>query len=247
MNNPKKRILIGTPMYGGKCYAVFTDSLLILQKVLLKNGYDIEFEFIVNESLITRARNEIVHVFMNGNFDYLLFIDGDHRFDSLGVLKMIQEDDDLICGIYPNKLINWKTVKEASELGVSNLEFFTGNFVVNALDKFTFSDFNKKVEIRYGGTGMMLVKKIVFEKLKSIQNIYQSDYGPHKVVEYFKTSVKDGYLLSEDYQLCEDWRAIGGKIYAALWLEMTHVGTYEFKGSIKALFDLEKRKQSVKA
>jgi len=113
MNKPKKRILIGTPMYGGQCYGVFTDSLLKLQKLLLINGYDIEFKYIVNESLITRARNEIVHTFMNSNFDYLLFIDGDHRFNVLGVLKMIEEDVDLICGIAPNKLMNWKTVRSS--------------------------------------------------------------------------------------------------------------------------------------
>jgi len=119
--------------------------------------------------------------------------------------------------------------------------------VVNTIDGSKLYEIDKKFEIKHGGTGMMLIKRNVFEKIKSRQNTYQSDYGPHKVVEYFKTSVKDGKLLSEDYELCKEWSEVGGKIYCAPWVEITHVGTYEFKGNIRALFDLEKRKRSVKA
>lgn len=242
MTNPRKKILVGTPMYGGKCYGVFTESLLKLQHLLLSKGYHIAFEYIVNESLITRARNEIVHTFMSKDFDYLLFIDGDHRFDPLGVLKMIEEDVDFICGIAPNKKFNWESLRSAAKFGASNLEFFTGNFVFHPFEDFRISDLNEKLEIKHGGTGLMLVKRNVFDKIKSQQNVYQSEYGPHKVVEYFKTSVENGMLLSEDYELCKQWREVGGKVYAAPWVEITHVGTYEFMGSLRALLDLEKRK-----
>lgn len=231
-NTTKKnlKILIGTPMYGGQCYGAFTESLLRLQWLLLANGHTPQVHFIVNESLITRARNEIVYTFMNSDFDYLLFIDGDHRFKALGVLKMIEEDEDIICGICPKKLINWDSVKEAYDSGVTDLEPYTGHFVYNNFGE-THVNSNEKFEIEYGGTGMMLIKRRVFEMIKSKQKTFRSDMGNYDLVEYFKTSVKDGNLLSEDYELCKEWREVGGKIYAAPWLEITHIGTYEFKGN----------------
>lgn len=231
-------------MYGGQCYGVFTECLLKLQLALISNGYSMDFVYIVNESLITRGRNEIVHAFMNNEFDYLLFIDGDHRFDVTGVLRMLEEDEDIICGIAPRKNINWLNVKDAASLGASanDLKFFTGEFVVNILEGVSlFQD--KKFEIKHGGTGLMLLKKTVFQALKDKMNTYKSDYGPHSVVEYFKTSVLDGKLLSEDYELCKDWRELGGKVYAAPYVSMTHIGTYEYMGSLKADLDLQYKKQ----
>jgi hypothetical protein len=243
MTNKKgKRILVATPMYGGKCYGVFTESLLNLQKVLFENGHFMGFLHITNESLITRARNEVVHLFMKDEFDYLLFIDSDHRFDPLGVLKMIEEDEYIICAISPRKNINWSDVRDAANLGAQNLQYFTGEFVVDLLEGEELS-LDKKFEIKHGGTGLMLIKKKVFESLKPKMNTYKSDYGDHQTVEYFKTSVKDGKLLSEDYELCKDWRELGGKIYAAPYVHITHVGTYEFVGNIHASSELNNKRQ----
>lgn len=240
-----KRVLIGTPMYGGQCYGAYTQALLSLQKLFISKGHTLELMYTSNESLIVQARNEIVHVFMRDNFDYLLFIDGDHRFDPPGILKMLEEDDDVICGICPRKLINWKTVAEASRMGATNLEFFTGKFAVEPLEN-TFFKIDEKFEIKRGGTGIMLIKRQVFDKMRPNQKEYRSNYGSHSTVEYFKTYVKDGELISEDYGFCEEWRSLGGKIYAAPWVEATHVGVYEFKGTLKAVVDLEDRKNRIK-
>ena len=91
----------------------------------------------------------------------------------------------------------------------------------------------------------MLVKKNVFETLKSKMNTYKSDYGNHQTIEYFKTSVKNGELLSEDYELCKDWRELGGKVYAAPYVNITHIGTYEYVGSLQADIDLQIKKQEL--
>lgn len=141
----------------------------------------------------------------------------------------------------PKKLFNWKTVAEAAKMGASNLEYFTGLFAIELLDGSAIKA-DEKFEIKRGGTGIMLIKREVFEKLKPTQNIYKSTYGSHTTTEYFKTFVKDGELLSEDFGFCSEWRSLGGKVYAAPWIAITHIGNYEFKGSVKAVVDLEKRR-----
>lgn len=245
MNKKGKRILVGTPMYGGQCFGVFTHSLLNLQTLLIQSGHTMEFMYTTNESLITQARNEIAYTFMKNSFDYLLFIDGDHRFNPEGILRMIEEDESIICGIYPKKLINWKSVSDAAKMGASNLEFFTGVLVVETIEEKAKINLNEKFEIKHGGTGLMLIKREVFEKMRPSQNTFKSFYGDHNTVEYFKTFVRDGKLFSEDYSFCNEWRELGGKVYGAPWVSMTHVGSYEFKGSLMAAADLEQRRNKL--
>ena len=52
--------------------------------------------------------------------------------------------------------------------------------------------------------------------------------------EYFATSIEPGTerLLSEDYHFCHIWRKIDGKVFAAPWAELSHIGTYAFEGRL---------------
>jgi hypothetical protein len=40
---------------------------------------------------------------------------------------------------------------------------------------------------------------------------------------------ESGQLLSEDYHFCKLWRNLGGKIYLAPYVRVTHAGTYWFR------------------
>ena len=59
------------------------------------NKIEIQFGTIGNESLITRARNTLVQLFMDGDYTHLLFIDADLAFDPKAVLRMLEFDKDL--------------------------------------------------------------------------------------------------------------------------------------------------------
>jgi hypothetical protein len=59
-----------------------------------------------------------------------------------------------------------------------------------------------------------------------------------EIKEFFTTSIEPEtqHLLSEDYHFCRTWRNNGGKIYAAPWVQLGHVGTYLFDGSLAPKF-----------
>ena len=159
---------------------------------------------------------------------------------------MIQADKDIICGIYPKKEINWNSTKQAMDAGVPNdqLKSYTGSFVVNLVDYVgeVTVPVDKPVEIFNGGTGFMLIKRKVFEKLKKKVPSYTNDVGDlsgqlnHAEVihEYFATSIEpdSNRLLSEDYHFCRIWRLAGGKVYAAPWAQLGHMGSYLFEGQL---------------
>jgi len=242
----KRKIFIATPMYGGMCTGFYTQSLLVMQQVFAQAGIEAAVSFVFNESLITRARNSLVHSFFKTDCTDLLFIDADLNFDPWGVLKMVQTDKDVICGIYPKKEINWHSVKAAMDRGVpfDQLKSHTGSFVVNLVNYAgeVTVPVNEPVEIFNGGTGFMLIKREVFDKLGDLVPSYSNDVvdlggkmaQSEPIKEFFTTSIEPGTnrLLSEDYHFCRIWRESGGQVYAAPWCQLAHIGTYTFEGQL---------------
>jgi len=242
----KNNIFIATPMYGGMNAGYYTQSVMQTQTVLGQNKINSAFSFMFNESLITRARNALTATFLKGDSTHLMFIDADIKYNPYDILKMIEADKDIICGIYPKKEINWQSIRQAIENGVPDdqLKHHTGSFVVNLVDyqgEVTVP-VAEPVEIFNGGTGFMLIKREVFDKLKDHVPSYFNDVldlqgiigNRDEIHEYFATSIEPGTqrLLSEDYHFCRIWREIGGKVYAAPWCDLAHIGTYAFEGRL---------------
>ena len=245
-NNKKPKIFIATPMYGGMCAGFYTQSIIQLLTTCQANGVDAEFSFMFNESLITRARNSLTHTFMKTDCSHLMFIDSDIKFRAEDVIHMIRAEKDIICGIYPKKEINWHSVKAAMDRGVpfDQLKSHTGSFVVNLVNYVgeVTVPVNQPVEIFNGGTGFMLIKRSVFDKLGESVPSYSNDVvdlgGKMKqsepIKEFFTTSIEPGTnrLLSEDYHFCRIWRESGGQVFAAPWCQLSHIGTYAFEGQL---------------
>lgn len=242
----KPKIFIATPMYGGMCAGFYTQSIIQLLTTCQANGVDAEFSFMFNESLITRARNSLVHTFLKTDCSHLMFIDSDIKFRASDVIHMIRAEKDILCGIYPKKEINWHTVKAAFDRGVSieDMKFNTGSFVVNLVNYAgeVTVPMHEPVEIFNGGTGFMLIKRDVFNKLGESVPSYSNDVvdlgGKMKqsepIKEFFTTSIEPGTnrLLSEDYHFCRIWRESGGQVHAAPWCQLAHIGTYTFEGQL---------------
>ncbi len=59
------KIFIGTPCYGGMITADYFKSVLQLTALAATKKIELQFGTIGNESLITRARNTLVQLFMD--------------------------------------------------------------------------------------------------------------------------------------------------------------------------------------
>jgi hypothetical protein len=178
----------------------------------------------------------LVHSFLKTDCTHLLFIDADVAFDPRGVIKMIETNVPLIGGLYAKKYINWDKVRIAANRGVAseNLHSAACDYYVRG-DVEVGSD--KPVEVLSIGTGLMLIKREVFDALRpdtSISQLGSTVIGQiestDKVYHFFDTGIdtKTGEFLSEDYAFCQKWRAKGGKIYAAPWVGTVHIGTHHF-------------------
>ena len=238
-----KSVFIATPMYGGMCHGSYAKSLFNTMKHLLDNGYEVQFRDMYNNSIITEARDLFTQIFLKSRCDYLFFIDADQSFKPEDVLRMIEEDKDIIGGVVPKKRMNWESIADASHNGVpaEMLSKFSGEFNLALIPgQAQPEDFTKSFEVSHIGTGMMIIKRHVFEKLKSSTREYTySDQGilginvGDKMNEYWNTNISDeGGLMGEDVNFCYMWRKLGGKVYAAPYAKTTHVGSYEFSGTL---------------
>lgn len=240
--------MIATPMYGGNAKSGYVLSLQNLVVKLATEGYQVETSIIGNESLITRARNTLVHRFLETDADILLFIDSDHAFDSADVFKMIESDKDIIGAISPMKGVNWSAVRLASIAVKEDLAQYAGIFNINVSKEVEEIDVNEPIEVDEVGTGIMCIKREVFEKIAPLCNKYISDslvssgdsIKDQEIIEYFRTEIdsESRRLLSEDYAFCNMWRKLGNTVWAAPWVKMTHICDHSFTGNLSSSLEL---------
>lgn len=242
----KATLFVATPMYGGMATGSYTSSLMQLPMFLSANDMLMYYAHMMNESLITRARNRLADDFLKSPATHLMFIDADIGFKASDVITMVQQDVDIICGLYPKKEINWPRVSQAvlDNVPPHELKDHTGTFVVNLVnDEVKAVKSNELVEISNGGTGFMLIKRGVFEALADKVPSYTNDMytsvdivkEPQLIKEYFATSIDEetNRLFSEDYHFCKLARQNGFKIWSAPWVELSHTGTYIFSGALQ--------------
>jgi len=195
------KLFVATPMYGGLCHGQYAVGLLTSVGVFSKAGIQMQFAYMMNESLITRARNSLAYDFLETDYTHMMFIDADIGFNPADIEPMIKADKDIICGMYPKKEIDWGQVEQAVKAGVpaNQLSNYTGSFVVNAVaDAETVQGaINQPIEISNGGTGFMVIKREVFEHLIGKVPTYSNDMylaidgerKPKIIHEFFATSI----------------------------------------------------------
>jgi hypothetical protein len=254
------KVFIATPMYGGMAHGMYVKSCLDLQSTLGKYGIETKFSFLFNESLITRARNYLVDEFLRSGYTHLLFIDSDVHYNPEDVVALLALDKDVIGGPYPKKSINWGNVAEAARkhpnMNPRELEKLVGEYVFNVVKGTSQFQVTEPLEVMEIGTGYMLVKRHVFDKMAvEYPNIrYKPDHvgqsnfdGSRYIHAYFDTVIDskesitgggtDRYL-SEDYMFCQMWRKMGGEIWLCPWMKTQHIGTYAFTGDMPKVAEL---------
>jgi hypothetical protein len=210
------RVHICMPCYGGQLTESTFMSYIKWANTCRQLGIDWTMETMTNESLISRARNTLTAKFLhNKESTHLMFIDADIGFEPWHLLVMLNRDVDVIGGLYPMKSLPIKWCVngfEGAEEGADGLQ-----------------------EVSKTGTGFMLIKRHVFEKLDAhpatkpfINDIgLPAELNPY-MKTYFDTAVRENRYYSEDWTFCENWRDLGGKVWVDKRVLLRHTGTYVF-------------------
>jgi len=252
----KYSIFLGTPMYGGSCSGLFCKSTSDLSKLCAQYGIELQEYFLFNESLVQRARNYVVDEFLRSNCTHMIFVDADIGFNPKDVLSLLAlqvsdpEKYQIMTAPYPKKTIAWEKVKTAVKNGKADnpadLAFYSADYVFNPAKNVSSFRIDEPVEVAEGGTGFMLIPRTVFEKYAAAFPglSYKPDHirtenfdGSREIVAFFDCAIDpvSKRYLSEDYFFCHNARKIGINIHMCPWMNLQHVGTYVFRGSMAAI------------
>lgn len=194
-----------------------------------------------NESLITRARNTLVSMFLNDtDMTHLLFVDADIGFEPRDVIRMIAADKSVVAAMYPIKAYDWKN--QVSSSSAESREEAALQYVGSPLPAELAEWDGDFVTGSFGGTGMMLIKREVLEQMigayPNLQYLSKHTYPrtvqtPKTQYALFESMInpKTGDYLSEDYAFCQRWRDIGGTIWIDTLAKLAHTGQHRFVGN----------------
>jgi hypothetical protein len=205
----KNKLFVATPMYGGMCAGMFAKSTADLSALCTNHGIPINFYYLFNESLITRARNYCVDEFMRSGADHLMFIDSDIGFNAQDIIAMMvmqgnePEKYQIIGGPYPKKCISWEKIKKAVDKGVADtdpnvLERFVGDYVFNPKGGSQTIQISEPCEVLEIGTGFMMVHRTAMQKFYDTfpQYMYKPDHvrtehfdGTREIMQAFQAEV----------------------------------------------------------
>ena len=207
-----------TPCYGGQITEVCFNSYLQWSVIATKNNIDFQIDTLSNESNVNRARNTCASKFLSGDATHLMFVDADIKFNPTDVVKLLTHDKDIVGGIYPQKTLPPKMVVNTIDNGKRE-----GNLI----------------EVGTIGTGFMLIKRTVFEKLiEEGATPYndQMELINNNQYDFFQCTIDSrGRYLTEDWSFCRRWRQVGGEVWADLDIALEHVGYFRFQPDMKAL------------
>ena len=248
----KIELFVGTPCYGGMLTEDYLHGILQLQNFCLENKIGLNVQTLGQESLVTRARNTLVANFLdNEKVTHLLFIDADIGFSPDNLKRYFEYDKDVICAPYPMKLISWNMMPELikNEKDYRNL---CHPYVLNFANKGEINIDKGFAEVLDAATGFMLIKRECLIKMKeayqdlkyvSDQILNGKEFNSENTYLFFDTMKdEDGRYLSEDYAFSRRWQKLGGKIYADIGSNLSHIGQYRFTGKLWKHFNIEQKK-----
>lgn len=212
-----RKVLIGTPSYDGRIDVWFANSLLGTVKMAIEKGIHVHAIYTSYDSLIQRARNSLVRLALQGEYDDLFFIDSDCEWEPEWFFRLLER---------PEPIVGGALIKKSDNEG----------YTVKLTDKnLKWSEDNKLIEVEGVGTGFMKISRFALEKLWEISAPYMSEGEEHRMICDIK--VENGDLISEDYILGNKWQSLGYRVWLDPTITLNHIGTKKFKGNFKNFID----------
>ena len=204
-----KKVLIGTPSHDGKVDVWYANSLINTIRLSYEKDTVVVPIYMAYDSLVQRARNDLVKLAIEEGFDDLIFIDSDQEWDPEWVFKLLDYDKDVVAG----------TVVKKSDQPAFNVKALEGKMEVK----------DGLIEVDCVGTGFMRISKSALKQVWDVSEEYQNEGKTCRMV--FDIKVMDGQLVSEDNVFCRKWHDLGGKVYIDPSMTCNHIGVKKYTGS----------------
>jgi hypothetical protein len=245
------KLAVWTPSLTGTFNVGYVNSILKMQVEAQRVGGKFSWGVVPGISILPVARNRSVVEFLKGDATHFMFLDSDvgvnaqdvmvcvlsgleftalpysrRAFDPARALSIIQGTP----GIEPKSI--------ASILARPAFEFHgtEPKEIDPAISELGF------VVCDRVGTGAMILRREVFEKMAPIVDEYldlmNEEQETITTKNFFGYSRKEGYFIGEDWTFCDQWTSLGEKIYLKVDAKTSHEGSIQYGYDFQALADI---------
>lgn len=254
----KPNLIIMTPCYNSTVFVSYMQSLIATLFMCKDYGVVADVIFCRNDSLVSRARNNLVAKAMhNKNATHFLFIDADITWNPVDVIKLLLANKPIVGGIYPIKNYKWDII--AGNNSTNNLDIikqrYERSMFKNAMSETEWLKTNmvryninyessvlnidrNLTKVRHLATGFMMIQRSMFENMfKAYPHTKYTDdvsflQGSENDYAYalFDCGVEQDHYFSEDWMFCHRWQKMGGEIFVDVTINLDHTGVETYQG-----------------
>ena len=215
MSDQPRKVLIATPAHDGRLDVWYTTSLVNTIGVAQANDIFVHPVFMSYDALVQRARNDLIRLAVEGEYDDLIFIDSDMEWNPMWIMSLLERQEDVVGGT---------TRKKTDDAEV---------YVVKASD-LTVHD-NGLIKAEALGTGFVRLSRKAFLALWDSSPAYQNEGRECRMV--CDVQIVDGQLYSEDTILFRKLADLGFDVWLDPRMTCNHLGTKKFCGSFEAYLE----------
>ncbi len=230
------RILVGTPTYNGQLTTNYTGALLNLFQAF---PGQLDWKS-TSGTLLAWARNLLASMVLEGGHSHLLFIDSDIDYPAELIRRMVDFDAPVVSAVCPHRTLDIHRFYGLSR-SEPNAESAWARSLSFVLELETpHVERQGFYKARRTGTGLMLIKREVFETLRDahpelyrpVGDSYYAGKGFQRVLQCFDPLYdENGLAMSEDVSFIRRWQAQGGDVWAVFDERVGHIGPFMFRAA----------------
>lgn len=205
-----RRVLIGTPAHDGRVDVWYCHSLVNTIKLAAQKGVQIDPVYMSYDSLVQRARNDLVRLALEQRYDDLIFMDSDQEWDPAWIFQLLDHAEPVVGG----------TVVKKSDQPLFNVKILKSPLQIES---------NGLIEVESVGTGFLKISRAALEAVWNISEEYINEGRKCRMV--FDVKLINGELISEDNVFCAKWRGLGNQVWIDPTMTCGHVGVKKYTGN----------------
>lgn len=208
---------LATPCYGGEVHANYARSLLRLKDACADRRLAIHTELGGGEALIGRGRATMMAAFLASGAERLLFVDADVGFPAEAAFRLIDTGRDVAGGVYPKR----------AQAG--------GGALALEVDLLEGEPETPLRRVAAVGAGFLMISRAAAQRMTTgypqlmarLGDVHGSRAAQAAMVFDTLIDPDTGEYLADHQAFCRRWRDLGGEVWAAFDLGLSHMGVAE--------------------
>jgi len=209
-----KKVLIATPSYDGKIDVWYANSLVNMIMIGIQKEILFQPIYMSYDALVQRARNDLLAIAVENDFDDILWIDSDIEWDPKKAIEILELDQDII---------GLPVIKRTYESETYNIKS-------KPEDLYTRND-DGLIKVDSVGTGFLKMSKKAFTYLWD--NSPEYVHNGKNVRWAFDVKLVDGDIMSEDVHIATKLKEAGFDIWIDPASTCNHIGSMKFQGNFE--------------